>query len=131
MSAPTDRFSAQVHASMDALARCHAMCLATAMTQCFELGGEHARPQHLRLMLDCAAACAFASDMLARKSQFHNAVCALAADICEVCARDCERLGSIENCVHTCRETASLCRKTARLDHAEILAMASMLPPGR
>ncbi len=116
---------------MEALARCHLSCLSAAMTRCFELGGEHVRPQHLRLVLDCAAVCAFASDVLARKSQFHNAVCALAADICEVCAKDCERLGHMKSCVQTCRETAALCRQTARLDRAEILAMASMLPPGR
>jgi hypothetical protein len=30
---------------------CHAICLSTAMTHCLEMGGEHARPQHLRLML--------------------------------------------------------------------------------
>ncbi|HEY3777504.1 MAG TPA: four-helix bundle copper-binding protein [Rhizomicrobium sp.] len=131
METPADRFSAQVRASMDALARCHVTCLSMAMTHCFELGGEHTRPQHIRLMLDCAAVCALASDMLARKSQFHNRICALAAEICEVCAEDCERLGQMETCVRACREAAALSRETARLDHAEILAMASQLPPGR
>ena len=126
-----DRFSRQVHATMEALARCHTTCLSMVMTHCFELGGEHARPQHIRLMLDCAVICTATADLLAHKSQFHNRVCALCADICEVCAADCERLGQMDECVEICRQCAALCRETARLDHAGILAMASMLPPSR
>src|SRR5262249_20542730 len=113
-----DRFSHQVHACMDALARCHTTCLSMVMTHCFELGGGHKRPQHLRLMLDCATVCAATADLLAHKSQFHNRVCALCADICEVCAEDCEHLGQMEECVESCRRCLELCRETARLDHA-------------
>ena len=43
---------------MTALADCHIQCLSMAMTHCLEMGGEHSRPQHLRLMMDCAAMCA-------------------------------------------------------------------------
>ncbi|HEY6578465.1 MAG TPA: four-helix bundle copper-binding protein, partial [Rhizomicrobium sp.] len=126
----TDRFSAQVRACMESLAQCHATCLSSAMTQCFELGGEHVRPQHIRLMLDCAAMCSLTTDLLAHKSQFHNRVCALCAEVCDVCAADCERLGQMEHCAASCRKTAALCREAARLEHAEVLRMASMLTPG-
>jgi hypothetical protein len=124
-----DRFSAQVRECMRALADCHTTCLSTAMTHCLEMGGEHTRPQHLRLMMDCAAICSAAEDLLAHKSQFHTQVCALAADICEVCGEDCERVGEMEACVQACRRTAVLCREVARLDHAAILAIASMVAP--
>jgi len=131
MAEVADRFSHQVHACMEALTRCHTTCLSMMMTHCFELGGEHVRPQYIRLMLDCATMCAATADLLAHKSQFHNRVCALWGDIGEVCAEDCERLGEMEDCVGTCRHCAELCRKTARLEHSAILGMASMHPPGR
>jgi hypothetical protein len=128
---PADRFSLQIRASMDALLQCHRVCLSMAMTHCFEIGGEHARPQHLRLMLDCAEFCLLTADMLARKSQFHNRICALSAEICDVCAADCAKLGHMDGCVAICRTTAALCREAARLEHAEVLSMASSLPPGK
>jgi hypothetical protein len=125
-----DRFSSQIRAAMEALQRCHTICLATAMTYCLGGEGAHRRPQHIRLMLDGAAACRFAGDLLAHKSQFHNGVCALCADICETCAADCEKLGQMDDCVAACREVADLCGVIAKLEHGEILAMAARLPPG-
>jgi hypothetical protein len=124
-----DSFSSQTRECMQALSHCHTQCLSMAMTHCIEIGGDHARPQHLRLMMDCAAMCALTGDLLAHKSQFHNRVAALCAEICEVCAEDCEKLGQMEDCVAACRRTATLCNAVARLDHAEILTMASRLPP--
>lgn len=122
-------FSQQVRDCRDRLATCHTACLSTAMTYCLEQGEEHARPQHLRLMLDCAAFCATAEDFLARKSQLHNRICALCAEICTLCAQDCENLGGMQECAAACRTCAGACRIAARLGHAEILTMASLPPP--
>ena len=87
-----NQLSQQTSDAMEALQHCHAVCQSMAMTHCLEMGGEHARPQHLRLMLDCAALCAFAADALGRKSQFHNHFAGLCAEVCETCAKDCEAL---------------------------------------
>ena len=121
----------QVHETIEALQHCHATCLSMAMTHCLEMGGEHARPQHLRLMLDCAGLCAFTADALGRKSQFHNRFAALCADVCETCEKDCAALGDMKDCVQACRDCARLCTEIARLDHAEILEMASQFPPAQ
>src|SRR5256886_16948379 len=115
----------QVLETIEALQHCHAICSSMAMTHCLEMGGEHARPQHLRLMLDCAALCAFTADALGRKSQFHNRFAALCAEVCETCAKDCEALGDMEDCVQACRECARLCTAIAKLDHTEMLERAS------
>lgn len=122
-------YSGQVEDCIRHLLDCHRMCLGTAMTHCLEMGGDHTRPQHLRLMLDCAAICQATADALMRKSQFHTQLCGLCADICETCARDCEVLGGMEDCVTQCRKCAEACRTAARLDHAEILKLASQSPP--
>ena len=124
-----DRFSEQTHAGMQALLACHSICLSTAMTRYLETSPQHHRPQHLRLILDCAAVCALTADLIAHKSQFQARFCALCAEVCDTCRKDCLQLGSLEDCVEACRVAAQHCRDMARLDHAETLAMASRIPP--
>jgi len=127
-----NQFDTTVRLCMEKLGECHRMCLSMAMTHCLEMGGEHARPQHLRLMLDCAAICAFTADALGRKSQFHSRFAALCAEVCETCAEDCAALGEMEACVQACRECAQACREIAKAEgaqRAEIRDMASRLPP--
>src|ERR1700754_1167611 len=80
-----NQLSHQTRDTIEALQHCHVTCHTMAMTHCLEMGGEHARPQHLRLMLDCAAFCAFTADALGRKSQFHSRFATLCADVCETC----------------------------------------------
>jgi hypothetical protein len=124
-----DRFSEQTKACMQALLHCHSVCLSTGMTRYLEASHEHKRPQHLRLILDCAAVCILTSDLLAHKSQFHARFCALCAEVCETCFKDCQQLGGLEDCAEACRSAASHCRETAKLEHREILELASRLPP--
>jgi hypothetical protein len=124
-----NQLSQQVREAVAALQRCHAICLSMAMTHCLEMGGEHARPQHLRLMLDCAGMCAFTADALGRKSQFHTRFAALCAEVCQTCAEDCAALGEMEDCVEACRDCARLCREISRPEHAETLGMASQRSP--
>ena len=124
-----NQLSQEARQGIEALQHCHATCHAMAMIHCLEMGGEHARPQHLRLMLDCAGLCAFTADALGRKSQFHTRFAALCAEVCETCAEDCAALGGMEECVKACRDCARLCRELSRPEQAEILGMASRLPP--
>jgi hypothetical protein len=119
-----NQLSQQTRAAIEALSHCHQMCQSMAMTHCQELGGDHARPQHLRLMLDCAGFCAFTADALGRKSQFQIRLTALCADVCETCAADCSALGDMEECVEACGECARLCREISRPEHADILGAA-------
>jgi hypothetical protein len=121
--------SNQIAETIRSLQNCHAVCSSMAFTHCLEMGGEHARPQHLRLMMDCAALCAFTADALGRKSQFHNRFAALCAEVCETCEKDCSALGDMEQCVRACLDCALHCRQIARLDHKDILDQASRHPP--
>ena len=105
-----NQFSQMARECIEQCLRCHAICLATAMTECLETGGDHVRPQHFRLMMDCAAACEFAADLMAHKSQFHRQSCALCAEICETCANDCAGMSGMEACVAACRACAQSCR---------------------
>ena len=124
-----NQLSAQVQDTIAKLRDCHAMCHGMAMTHCLEEGGPHVRPQHFRLMLDCAQLCATTADFLERKSQFHTGLCGLCADVNETCAEDCEQLDGMDDCVTACRAAAQACRVAARLDHAELLRTASRHAP--
>ncbi len=64
-------FSRQTQEAIAALHNCHIACLSMASVHCLQMGGEHTKPQHLRLM-DCAEFCAFTADALSRKSQFSH-----------------------------------------------------------
>lgn len=102
-------FSREIDACIEACLQCHKVCLGMAMTHCLETGGDHVVPPHFRLMMDCAAVCATAADLMLHKSAFHRELCRLCADICTACADDCAKLDGMEGCVQTCRQCARLC----------------------
>jgi hypothetical protein len=122
-------FSSQIEDCVTHLLDCHKLCLSAAMTHDLEGEGAVRRPQHLRLLLDCAQLCMTTADALLRKSQFHAQLCALCTDVCETCARECEALQGMNACVATCRDCAESCRVAARQDQAGILKAASETPP--
>ncbi len=104
-------FSRQEEAAVDAMLACHKTCLGMALTHCLNEGGDHVRPQHFRLMMDCAVVCATAAQFIQHKSQFHRQMCALCAEVCETCADDCVKLGGMEECVTACRACAKVSRE--------------------
>lgn len=108
--------STEMRRCIDNCEDCHGICLETAM-YCLRMGGPHAAPDHIRLLLDCAAACRTSADFMLRGSEFHGRVCAVCADVCERCAADCERFGGDEQmkaCAEVCRRCAQSCREMAR-----------------
>jgi hypothetical protein len=123
-----NRLSLQTRTCVEALLQTHAVGLATAMTRQLE-GEYHNKAQHIRLMMDCVAASSFAATLLSQKSQFHSPACALCAAMLETCAKDCEQLGELDDRVDACSTAAAQCTALARPEHAEVLEMASRLPP--
>lgn len=107
------QLSREMQSCVDECLRCYAVCLQTAMNHCLEVGGEHVRPQHFRLMLACAEISRTAAHFMLIGSEHHNHVCAECAEICEECAKDCDRLGGMEKCAQACRRCAESCRKMA------------------
>src|SRR5690349_13271762 len=95
---------------------CHAICV-TTMQHCLQMGGEHAEPAHIRLMMDCAQLCHTCEDFMLRGSDFHGWICGVCADVCERCAEDCERIGPGDAmmlaCAQLCRNCAESCRNMA------------------
>lgn len=95
---------------------CHDICL-ESVTHCLEMGGEHAKPAHIRLLLDCAEICQTSANFMLRTSDFHAQTCGVCAEVCERCAKDCERFTDdqmMQQCAQVCRSCAQSCREMAR-----------------
>lgn len=95
---------------------CHMICMRTVQ-HCLSMGGQHADPNHIVLMLDCADICRTSADFMLRSSPRHTQVCGLCAQTCDQCAMDCERIAGgdsmMMDCVRCCRECAAACRQMA------------------
>lgn len=95
---------------------CHALC--TKMIEhCLMLGGKHAAPDHIRLMIDCAQLCETTAQYLIRGSSLHGRMCGLCAEACRQCADNCQQLAGddqmVKQCVELCRSCAGSCERMA------------------
>jgi hypothetical protein len=95
---------------------CHAMCTQT-IAHCLKLGGRHATPDHIRLMVDCAQMCATSADYMLRESPIHDRICRLCSDLCKQCGKDCEQVAGddqmVKQCADMCRRCAGSCERMA------------------
>jgi hypothetical protein len=91
---------------------CHDTCLET-IGVCLHMGGPHADPHHIRLMMDCVSICHTSGDFLLRGSDLHHHTCRACAEVCAACAKDCDRFSEdhMKRCAETCRRCAESCRK--------------------
>ncbi|MDK4724956.1 four-helix bundle copper-binding protein [Rhizobium phaseoli] len=92
---------------------CYQECLSMAMTHCLEMGGEHTKPAHFRLMTACAEMCRTSAHFMLIGTPHHKHTCRECAEICRECAADCERVGGMDSCVEACRRCAESCEKMA------------------
>lgn len=76
---------------------------------CLAEGGAHVEQRHVKLMLDCMAACRTCVDFMSRNSDFHSHYCGACAAICQACADSCEKIGNMEACVESCRRCQRSC----------------------
>jgi hypothetical protein len=94
---------------------CHNVCLET-VSYCLQMGGEHASPAHIRLLLDCSEICQTSANFMLRMSDFHTSTCGVCAEVCERCAQDCARFENdsvMQQCAETCRRCAQSRREMA------------------
>ena len=94
---------------------CSTTCRDT-VSHCLMLGGDHAQPVHLWLLLDCAEICQTSAHFMMHNSPLHPSTCQACAEVCEQCAEDCERIPDdqmMEACAEDCRRCAESCSKMA------------------
>ena len=95
---------------------CHATCI-QMISHCLKLGGQHAAPDHIRLLMDCAQICTMTADYMARESLLHDHMCGLCSEICRLCAESCKRVAgddqSVTQCAELCLRCAESCNRMA------------------
>ena len=100
---------------IDNCLNCSNICTETMM-HCLQMGGEHAKPEHIRLLADCAEICRTSANFMLRSSDMHGRVCGVCAEVCERCAEDCASFKDdkmMQQCAEVCRTCASSCREMA------------------
>lgn len=86
------------------------------MHHCLTRGGEHANPEHIRLLHDCAEICQTTANFLTRHSDLYAIVCEACAEICQQCHESCDQYEGdvcMQNCAETCRRCAEACQHMA------------------
>lgn len=104
-------------ACIDHCMKCHQVCLRTVLTYCIEVGGDHAAPDHVRLMLNCAEICQASANLQLSGSAFSAKLCGVCSEICEACAVSCEAKDELADCVQACRECTESCKSMAMMSH--------------
>lgn len=107
--------NASMDKCIDDCHHCAAMCNA-CVSHCLTKGGKHAAPEHITLLLDCAAACQAAEASMSRQSSVHANVCAACAELCRLCEESCRAMGDdpmMKECAEACRRCAESCEKMA------------------
>ena len=88
------------------------------ITHCLKKGGDHAKPEHIRLLIDCAEACKTSVGFMLRESPFHHLTCGTCAQICTECADDCAEMNDdelMQECIEICRRCATSCAAMAQM----------------
>lgn len=104
----------QMQQCIDECLACYRTCYGMALTHCLESGGAHVKPEHFRLMMDCAEICRTSAAFMLSGSARHKLTCSVCAQVCEACADSCEQVGDMQACVDACRRCAESCRAMAQ-----------------
>ena len=105
--------SPDVQKCIQACQECHAICQET-VAYCLTVGGAHAQPQHIAVLLDCAEICHLSEDSMFHGSAIMNTLCTACAEVCDLCAKECERFpgdAQMKACADRCRSCAQACRR--------------------
>ena len=89
---------------------CNQICL-QSIEHCLALGGSHAEPGQITMLMTCASVCRTATELMSINSEWHPTVCDLCAQVCDECADQCEELGDTDDCVTACQDCADACRE--------------------
>lgn len=101
----------KMQACIDNCLECHALCTTTAQ-HCLEIGGEHAAPEHIRTLLDCAEICRTSASFMLRQSPHHAATCRACAELCRACEEECRRMAGEDTLMRRCAEACARCAES-------------------
>lgn len=107
---------------IDSLSNCEIECERCAAL-CLEEENVKELSKCIKLNRDCADICSLGIKFLTRQSGLLQSVISVCADLCALCAEECEKHDHkhCERCAAVCRECEELCKQY--LDSARQMAM--------
>lgn len=106
----------QFKSCIDACVRCAQECEHCA-TACLGERDAASLANCIRLDADCAEMCWGVASFMSRGSEFAPDLCGMCAEICDVCAAECQkhasRMDHCRVCAEVCRNCAEECRQVA------------------
>ena len=109
------QMSDRMQECIDRCRSCQEICL-ESIRHCLELGGPHAAPDHIGMLITCAEICDTSARFMLLGSKHHPSTCDVCAEVCEACATECERFtddAMMQQCADICRRCAESCRQMA------------------
>lgn len=111
------QLSADTRTCIDNCLKCHSICTET-INHCLNLGNEHANPEHIQILMDCAQICQTNADFMLRSSELHASLSNVCKEACIRCANDCEKISKtdelMKQCAQWCNTCAESCAKMAK-----------------
>ncbi|HEY0995706.1 MAG TPA: four-helix bundle copper-binding protein [Gemmatimonadaceae bacterium] len=96
---------------------CYQSCL-ESVHHCLMVGGAHAAPGHVALLLACATACEASARVTLLGAEQHAALCAACSTVCRQCAEACRQMAggdeTMARCAAACDRCAESCERMAR-----------------
>jgi hypothetical protein len=103
---------------IDECLNCGQACIRTIERR-FELRGKNVHARQIRMLSDCAAICQTTAGFMLRGSPFHAPLCAVCAEVCSECERECRSIDDgdevTRQCADACRRTTEACERLANV----------------
>lgn len=102
-------------ACIDACLKCAAVCNHCAAS-CTQEKDVNKMARCIQLDMECAAICYASAQLMSLGSERAKDVCAICAEICDACAKECAKHKNMEHCgecAEACRTCAEECRNMA------------------
>lgn len=99
-----------IQACIDNCLECASTC-ETTLTYCLNQRGEHAKPEHIKTLMDCVDICYTSVRLMTRGSEQHSVTCLACAEICRACAASCVSMNDevMKSCAIVCERCALSC----------------------
>ncbi len=92
---------------------CYNIC-SEAVSYCLEKEGDYSQHNFIQLLLDCMETCKTCAGFLLLGSSFKTRTCEDCAELCKMCAIECEKFIDDEQLLKVaacCRKCASMCQQ--------------------
>lgn len=113
-----NQFNSNFARCIDSCIECKKAC-STLLAHCSEMGEKNYSSFNLSLLNDCIDICTTSANFLQRDSIYCKEICALATQVCNNCALECEKMSDSDlimlRCAEACKNCAIECQRMANV----------------